>query len=369
MFAAINARRGPIDPSNYRSADSRIETITQASGFPGGAFIVAEAIREAQAAGRSLPKPSALSEAELFSYDDAAITDERYGRALYWQLVERAVDGLGDVVRLDPCEKTATASSVAAPAPLSDRLRECLFSEKNELRNFDKPVRRDRLRIHLRQCPDVVVFDDLDEHFRYIEADLSNADVQEFVKDADGKSDIESLLKLQRAALSELFARFQAAEDEAESKRAPIMEPVILGSIRHRPDSIFSSSLPNNVWNRLHANSWLRDRTVVFLNAEDIRHSGRAISTGQSWEKTAQETIALLHSEPAFQPYLDFSQLVVIYGFSGALHIVRRGASIWSHTLYFDPLGDDTKWINSVRMAKSSATQRFICRRASTNSR
>ena len=206
------------------------------------------------------------------------------------------------------------------------------------------------LSVQIDTCPDIVVMDDLDVEFRRLELDLSGQSkartrlrrykLQDYVT----RDSFDDNRKCHLDLLSLLFERFAEAKRVSVQKGVPILEPVIIGSIKNDPATALRAK---NVWWTVANDNWLRKRTIIMLDAEDLRQAGLAISTGLSWERTAQDTISQLRQSKDFRPFLDFGQLIIRYGVTGALQISRSpDESQRSYMLHFDPKNDDMTWTN-----------------------
>lgn len=220
---------------------------------------------------------------------------------------------------------------------------------------------------HFCACPDIVIFDDLNLKFRQLrfQRSLSGEDetlkqyrevLQQFEKySIEGNVDRPEDDEIQRAILATLFDRFAQARNTALKFNRSVLEPVIIGAVSDRPGQIFSErweqdqshqgavSGEKSVWLHLADDPWLRRRTVVLLNAKDLREDGLSISTGLSWERTAQDTISQMRHSDKYRQYLQFGHVVIRFGVTGALHIAwdihERNRT---YTLFFDPSHTDT---------------------------
>ena len=222
-------------------------------------------------------------------------------------------------------------------------------------------------------CPDIVVFDDLGGTIRHLELsrygkwDKDSADtrtLQPSIAAWHNPADIESKStatseNMVAEALVLLLSRLRyaaAPENQTALKRTPL-EPIVVCSVTGPPPRLDKVE-PMSFWGVLLSDRNLRRRTVVIVDVNDLRDSsypdGRdrdrsggselAISSGLSWESTAQDTIAELRRSPQLRRLLEFSQVVVRFGYCGALHISQRGAREWDYQLYYDPQRDDTTW-------------------------
>jgi hypothetical protein len=101
-----------------------------------------------------------------------------------------------------------------------------------------------------------------------------------------------------------------------------------------RPIVIYKMGRPLDqgaLWDRIrrhHAN-----RTVLVVNADDLRPKGVQISRRLSWERTAEELAWQLANNPELAPLEECKHLVIRFDLDGALHWQRGGDA----RLYFDP--------------------------------
>ncbi|MGD9721764.1 MAG: AAA family ATPase [Pirellulales bacterium] len=205
--------------------------------------------------------------------------------------------------------------------------------------------KQEHMAFQVPQCPDIVVFHDLCVFLRYLTIPAcADPDTELAAALTAGKT--SSPREVLQLALASLMCRLRVAQDKSESHRFfRCMEPVIVCPVRGDVDSLFTDS-GATLWNTLRNDPWLRERTVLLLDASDLRTSrdALAISTGLSWERTAQDTIFELRRNANYRRLLDFGQVVVRYGVTGALHIARRGDRDWSYALHFDPAHHDRAW-------------------------
>lgn len=95
---------------------------------------------------------------------------------------------------------------------------------------------------------------------------------------------------------------------------------------------------PSPLWNKLRQDH--ADRLVVVIGAEDLRRSGVGISHRLSWERTAQEFVWQMASNPALVSLNNCAHVVVRFGVDGAMLYSRRAAGGRAR-LFFDPLLDE----------------------------
>ena len=67
-----------------------------------------------------------------------------------------------------------------------------------------------------------------------------------------------------------------------------------------------------------------RDRVVVIVSGNLLRASGARISDGLSWERTSTDCLRELEQNEKLKPLCEFRHLVVRFGSSGAIHVVRE---------------------------------------------
>jgi len=102
-----------------------------------------------------------------------------------------------------------------------------------------------------------------------------------------------------------------------------------------------------NYLSTLYRSQWLRDRTVVILDADCLRRLDEdpaGISSQSSWEETAMDTVDAFQHRNRLRPYLDFGYVIVRYGVTGALLLSRQPNGELSVRLFFDPDKTDRDW-------------------------
>lgn len=229
-------------------------------------------------------------------------------------------------------------------------------------------------------APDVVVIDDLGLQIGNLEFEvtqnLSKGKVQAFAE-AIGASYWENALLAHRferltddqreyfdevrtlrqqlvsISLAALCTRLKIATEGigVSGSRVPIEPVIILSAANHVPEireEVRSrhrgiASNGRTFWQHIHADETLRRRTIVILDANSLRDD-ISISSGLSWERTAQDTIVEFNRSEKLRPYLKFGFIVIRYGLAGALLITNNGHDDWSYTLYFSPTLDDSSW-------------------------
>jgi ATPase family associated with various cellular activities (AAA) len=198
-------------------------------------------------------------------------------------------------------------------------------------------------------CPDIVVFDDLDADLRRIPiSNHTHSAVPPFIRSdwkwgEDRRADYVEALKCIAGRL-----RHAGMLIRLDPRRVPL-DPVIICCVSGKlPRIAAAPSDYAKYWDYLAHDPALCERTIVILDAKDLReHEHLAISSGLSWERTAQDTIAELTRLVPGRQVLAFSQVIVRYGVTGALHITRRTEGSWSYQLIFDPDRDEQSWTDS----------------------
>lgn len=83
------------------------------------------------------------------------------------------------------------------------------------------------------------------------------------------------------------------------------------------------------------------ERTVVVMTANDLRRDGIKISRRLSWERTAQDLVRQLDSNPRLIAFNNCARVIVRIGVEGAL-LYSRNAGIVRAQLFYDPkLGEE----------------------------
>ncbi len=283
-----------------------------------------------------------------------------YGALFYWALRPFPVDG--QPTPRPRLAKLGVVRSAEKELEFSDDLVKIIADPDGQFHPLDdtktkpqtlqKGANEDQLEQHkkekaefdayLANCrsPDIVIIDDLNQVARKAFTKLKYSK-----KTRASKNTTDN--RFERAA-QEILLRCEKVLDDRHNKflRKP-MEPVIIGSIKLDPHKVFQSSEnegKKSIWHHLHDNERLRDRTILLLDADDLRRASLPVSTGLSWERTAQETLAQLRRSRDLNNFLDFGQLIIRYGASGVLHIAKRGRNYWSYTLHFAPHYHDASW-------------------------
>jgi len=198
-----------------------------------------------------------------------------------------------------------------------------------------------------RWCPDIVVFDDLSDYLRGISICPagrlpSKVAVMKALKPDERKARFEEGL---RTIVKRLL--YAGEEIRGQPESLPL-DPVIICCVGGSLPEIGVSETDWKLWDCLIRHRTLAERTIVILDVKDLREKEHlTISSGLSWERTAQDTIAELTRSRRARRLLAFSQLIIRYGATGALHIHRIGDETWTYQLFFDPECDDRTWTES----------------------
>ena len=300
-----------------------------------------------------------------------------------WKAAKRIPDNLKTerfhLTPLKPVEKICIPRP-ASLSPLTTRLIHGrfgaypLFEGNLDLTHMLDPDVAAKLprRVAGNNVPDVIVVDDLGlkvGRMRYND-DLPNpledsktfemqvgASFEQLKQslDAFGISRDASQIKAMRTSSDELLkltfkaitARLTAtANGFSRSGRCCPIEPVVLMSIAKTIPDLRPS--PSNADERtfaqhLHDNDALRRRTIVLFDAFTLRDQ-ISISSGLSWERTAQDTIVEFRRNRKLRAYLKFGYIIIRFGLTGALLIANDGNDLWTNTLYFNPDQDDAMW-------------------------
>jgi hypothetical protein len=275
---------------------------------------------------------------QLYGYEAPADFVQTFGGRYHWKPEwKRLSESSGRHLRLVPTGQGRSTELLPKPMSELDKAlaSDGLFELNQSGQRADMAIPRGadfsalQVLTQVQECPDVVVFQDLNSGFRRL-----------------------SLSEPPNTALNvipRIFDRLNIAIQKAQTTRLPLMKPVVICAIKGDPVAIGTVTMAKDAdtpWNRLYESEPLSARTILLLDAEELR-SGTdplAISTGLSWERTAQDTIFELRRDERFRRLMSFGQIIVRYGVTGALHIIRRGTNEWSYTLHFDPAHHDSTW-------------------------
>lgn len=346
----------------------------------GGAVMMANTVRLAlQSIGKETqPRVSTVGDSTrvpVFGLEPpASIEKSTFGET--WEWVLRPFSLQGDS-RMRPRLQEFSQKPAAAEqcVPLDPKLKDLLadrskvFKEDPNLKEQERardsarltgdqsPPDRDKSDWELRcrhanalgRCPDIVVIDDLNQITRLPFTEVDSGSSADFTS-----TEYDAPVQHYKAALREVLFRCQEVvkKDYGVSLNR-CMQPVIFGSIKGNLETALSAAvkdpseparpLSKTIWRHLLDNDGLRRRTVILLDADDLREVHLPISTGLSWERTAQDVLTQMRMSPQMRPFLEFDQVIVRFGATGALHIARRGQST-TNTLHFLPQHDDATW-------------------------
>ena len=151
-----------------------------------------------------------------------------------------------------------------------------------------------------------------------------------------------------------------AAESVNDSGRSCPVEPVVVLSAGNDIPSLeVEAGQEKNVWQHIHDSDALCRRTVILFDATSLRKH-ISISSGLSWERTAQDVIVELKRNKRLRPYLKFGHIVIRFGLTGILLISNDGNSDWTNTLFFNPDQDDCEWTHEEDGAVLGATSVLV---------
>lgn len=112
--------------------------------------------------------------------------------------------------------------------------------------------------------------------------------------------------------------------------------PLAIKSGESTPLVLYKMNNPigtNLLWQ--HLDKYHIDKTIVIINADDLRSKGVNISKSLSWERTALDFVWQLDNNPNLSFLADCKHLVVPFGLEGVIYYKNTGSSE-SH-LYFLP--------------------------------
>lgn len=291
---------------------------------------------------------STFSNLALFGLERPASPEISFGELRTWKLTPHQIH---DDKRKRPRLKLLGSDNAQNPSlPLSEPLRPIVYDRKRSFYERPEWTRTpvvevsnwEAARKASCQSPDILVIDDLNQIVRQPFLEAGESDPPRYLS-----SDPQDPKLQIQVALQEIHRRFKQVTDPKHKKFiGPVMEPVIIGSIKGEPGNALrpAEDGKKTIWRHLLEHDRLRARTIILLDAEDLREARLPVSTGLSWERTAQDVLTQIRRSPEFRRFLDFGQVIVRFGATGALHIARRGSSSWSDTLHFVPNYHDATW-------------------------
>lgn len=266
---------------------------------------------------------------KLIAKRDMRADEEREGEnneKRYPELSPDLIKALSDISRehLRRSEQTEESAGVSrTTAPAGELPQGC----------FDPPDKR------MCWCPDIVIFDDLSGDLRRVRF-AAKPEIAALEPTINNRTNFDSSIVVVMKRLLEAGARLQ------KKPNAVPLEPLVIccigGSL---PEIRPFEAAEKTFWDCLYHDKELRTRTVIVLDVNDLReYENLAISSGLSWERTAQDAIAELIRSPRLRTLLEFSHLIIRFGVTGAIHITRQGEKAWAYQLYYDPIRDDRVW-------------------------
>ncbi len=87
----------------------------------------------------------------------------------------------------------------------------------------------------------------------------------------------------------------------------------------------------NSLWNHIEKNHL--NKTIVVINADDLRSKGVNISKRLSWERTALDFVWQMNNNPNLVSLSKCNHLIIPFGVEGAIHYKNKGKS--ESELYF----------------------------------
>lgn len=134
--------------------------------------------------------------------------------------------------------------------------------------------------------------------------------------------------------------------ESGEFQQDPEVWPQALNKEK-TPHVIMSMPLPKNaniLWETIR--KYHLDRTVLLLDADDLRAGGVKISRRLSWERTAKDLVWQLAANPELQDYTRCFALIIRFGLEAVvIHSPQRGKERF--TLLFDPVSGEDEFIEN----------------------
>lgn len=101
------------------------------------------------------------------------------------------------------------------------------------------------------------------------------------------------------------------------------------------------------LWERLMD---YKEKLITIVNLYQLKHCDVRISTGISWEQTALDTIYAVHNDLKLEKLLDSSELIILLGTAGAIHIKSlKPPENNEYTLIYDPENMEEEWEERYR--------------------
>lgn len=86
-----------------------------------------------------------------------------------------------------------------------------------------------------------------------------------------------------------------------------------------------------------------KDKLIIVVSINDIRHEEVGITKGLSWERTAQDLLLGLKFNPRMRNLMKCRHLIISFGFEGVLWLNRQGDKT-ENNLVFDPANLEFEW-------------------------
>ncbi len=124
----------------------------------------------------------------------------------------------------------------------------------------------------------------------------------------------------------------------SKAKKAPQPEWVVL--------KMAAPIACGDLWRSVCADQ-VKSKTVVLVSIDDIRREEVRVTSGISWERTAQDLVLELIRNPALSPLLECDHCIVAIGSEGAVLVDRMEPENHKFTLVFDPQTMEGDWAES----------------------
>lgn len=101
------------------------------------------------------------------------------------------------------------------------------------------------------------------------------------------------------------------------------------------------------------------DKLVLIVSARNLRLSDVMISTGQSWERTIQDLLTELKTNPTLADIVKCKNLLITFGTEGVLWLTNPGEERPSCQLIFDPEHLEGQWEANIKRTASMLAVSF----------
>lgn len=136
--------------------------------------------------------------------------------------------------------------------------------------------------------------------------------------------------------------------------------PLAIKSTENSPIVLYKMNNPigsNTLWK--HLEKFHIDKTIVVINAADLRSKGVNISKSLSWEKTAQDFVWQLNNNPNLTFLANCHHLIVAFGLEGAIYYsTNKGKS--ESQLYFLPSAFEGRAFKKIEGKMYGLTSVFV---------